>query len=424
MEARSSDARYTSMVLPPGVVPLELEDPSWIGEYRLLGRLGVGGMGTVYLGTDRRGALAAVKSAHTATTDAAEVRGRFRAEAAGLRRVPASCTARLLADGTDHVPPYIVTEYVEGRSLDDIVEREGPLPPEQLRALATGVARALAAIHWTRLIHRDLKPANVLLTATGPRVIDFGIAQDIPATGGITRTGVVVGSPGWIAPERLARCPATPAADVFGWGCLIAYAGTGRNPFGAGDADQVAQRVLYEPPDLAGLDGSLRGPVAAALAKEPADRPAAGELLPMLDAGPSSTRLMPVVERRWRPGGRTVAALAMVAALGGLGSLAGLIALDSESTSGGVPHGGAITSAPRGRTGRSSQIGSYDAPAPSERARPGAGHAPATASPRSKPPFVQPPEFPVSARGPGRPGMPGMPERFQQRGSDHRDRWP
>jgi serine/threonine protein kinase len=208
---------------------------------------------------------------------------RFRAEAACARRVPSAYTARLLVDGTDETPPYIITEYVEGRSLEDIVENDGPLPPEQLRALATGVARALAAVHHAGLIHRDLKPANVMLTPTGPRVIDFGIAQEIPASGGVTADRMVMGSPGWISPERLTRSPATPAADIFGWGCLVAYAGTGRNPFGQGDPDEVARRTIHEPPNLDGLDASFRRRVEATLAKGPTDRPSAHELLAWLN---------------------------------------------------------------------------------------------------------------------------------------------
>lgn len=265
------------VVLPPGVRPLEITDPAEIGGHQLVGRLGSGGMGVVYLGNDRHGGLAAIKAAHNETTDE-KLRRRLRAEAACVRRVPSAYTARLLADGTEQTPPFIVTEYVQGRSLEDIIENDGPLSPEQLHALAIGVARALAAIHHAGLIHRDLKPANVLLPSTGPRVIDFGIAQEIPAFGGATSEGMVMGSPGWISPERLTRSPATPAADIFGWGCLIAYAGTGRNPFGQDDPEAVAQRTIHEPPDLDGLESALRPQVEAALAKDPTVRPAAREL--------------------------------------------------------------------------------------------------------------------------------------------------
>jgi serine/threonine protein kinase len=278
----TSSAAGEGVVLPPGVSPLEIGDPAEIGDHRLVGRLGSGGMGVVYLAHDADGALAAVKAAHH---DDEEVRLRFQAEAACARRLPPGCTARLLVDGTAETPPYIISEYVEGRPLEDVIDTDGPLPPEQLRALAVGVARALAAVHAAELIHRDLKPGNVLLTPTGPRVIDFGIAQRVPASGGLTGTGIVMGSAGWIAPERLTRNPATPAADIFGWGCLIAYAGTGRNPFGPGDADEIARRTIKEPPDLDGLDPGLRLEVEAALAKNPLDRPHARELLTWLEHG-------------------------------------------------------------------------------------------------------------------------------------------
>jgi eukaryotic-like serine/threonine-protein kinase len=264
--------------LPAGVSRPAATDPAEIGGYALIGRLGAGGMGVVHLGRDENGGLVAVKVAHARLAGEDEVHARFRAEAACLRRVPADCTAELIADGTDHAPPYIVTEYLAGRSLKDVVERDGPLPPARLRSLAAGVARTLAAIHREGLVHRDLKPANVLLTPTGPRVIDFGIAQQVPASGGPTGAGMVVGTVGWIAPERLGHRPATAASDVFGWGCLVAYAGTGRNPFGVGEPHEVMRRVTSEPPDLGGLIPSLRPTVTAALAKVPADRPTANRL--------------------------------------------------------------------------------------------------------------------------------------------------
>ena len=281
-------------ILPSGVRSLRPDDPAEIGGHRLLGRLGSGGMGVVYLGQDPLVGFVAVKAAHEDATGDDEPRRRLAAEAACIRQVPETCTARLLADGTARTPPYIVTEYVEGRSLADVVRKDGPLPPEQLHALAIGVGRALAAIHAAGLVHRDLKPPNVLLTPTGPRVIDFGIAHEVTAVGGPTGPGMVVGSPGWIPPERLDRQPATPASDVFGWGCLVGYAGLGRNPFGEGDHDELTRRIMREPPDLDGLDDSLRSLVEEALAKDPSARPSAADLLALLGVagqqGRSGTR--------------------------------------------------------------------------------------------------------------------------------------
>lgn len=341
MDTSSGSAGGGAPVLPSGVVPLASGDLVEIGGYSLLGRLGAGGMGVVYLGRDQDDGVVAVKVAHARLVGDEEVRARFRAEVASLSRVPAHCTAHLLADGTDHVPPYIVTEYVAGRSLKDIIERDGPLTPEQLRALATGVGRTLAAIHQTGVVHRDLKPANVLVTPTGPRLIDFGIAQQVPASGGPTGAGMVVGTIGWIAPERLSHRPATPASDVFSWGCLVAYAGTGRNPFGAGEPHEMTRRAIAEPPDLGGLAPSLRPLVAAALAKAPADRPTAEHLLARL--GPAGARAEEPADRTGtdhssprpaRPRRRTLAASSVMIAVAA--TITTWIALDSEQTA--APH--------------------------------------------------------------------------------------
>jgi serine/threonine protein kinase len=268
-------------LLPSGVRPLRPGDPTELGGHTLVGRLGSGGMGVVYLGRDPLGGLVAVKSAHRETADE-ELTRRFAAEADCLRRVPEGCTARLIKDGTTRTPPYLITEYVEGRSLANVVDIGGPLPPEQVHALATGVLRALAAVHRAGLVHRDLKPPNIVLTVSGPRLIDFGIAQKIGASGGPTGPETVMGSPGWISPERLNRQPGTPASDVFGWGCVAAYAATGRNPFGQGDAEELARRILTEPPDLDGVEEPLRALVAEALSKDPEARPSAEELLERL----------------------------------------------------------------------------------------------------------------------------------------------
>jgi serine/threonine protein kinase len=312
METFSASGFGGPIVLASGVLPLEMDDPASIGGHRLVARLGSGGMGIVYLGRDRDGGLVAVKTARPEDADDATVRLRFQSEAECARRVPGGWTARVLVDGTAERPPYLITEYVDGPSLAHIVDTSGPLQPEQLRALATGVARALTAIHGAGMVHRDLKPANVLLTPTGPRIIDFGIAQRLPASGGLTKDGVVMGSPGWIPPERLTGGPATSGSDVFGWGCLVAYAATGRNPFGEGDGDELARRMIHGPPDLDGLDESLRPLVTAALAKDPAERPRSAELLARLGA---DVTMPNDVRRRRRPPLVPVLAAVAVAAV-------------------------------------------------------------------------------------------------------------
>lgn len=374
------------LALPAGVLPLERDDPLAIGGHRLIGRLGSGGMGVVYLGWARDGALAAVKTALPEDADDPDIRHRYQSEVACTRQAPPDRTARLLVDGTAETPPYIVTEYVQGPSLAQVVDAGGPLPAEPVRELAAGVARALAAIHEAGLVHRDLKPGNVLLAPGGPRVIDFGIAQQVAAAGGLTRAGMVMGSPGWIPPERLAGGPATAASDVFGWGCLVAYAATGRNPFGRGDADELARRVLQDPPDLRGLHDTVRPFVAAALAKEPADRPTAAVLAARLGGGrgwtalrldaPRIRVLRPVARRMASAGVAVAVAIAVILAAG---------VPDQNGTGGGTPPPGEATTDP-GRAGVARTRG------------PGLATPPRMAGPR--PPSRTPATVPVAAPAP------------------------
>lgn len=265
-------------ILPPGVQPLEPDDPAVIGGHRLAGRLASGGTRVVYLARDGRGALVTVKAARAQKAEQAQVRRRLRTEAGGARRLPSSCTARLLVDGTDQTRPYLISEYVEGPSLEQFVEDVGPLEPAQVRALAVAVARALAAVHQAGLVHCDLKPAHVLLAADGPRLIDFGIAQEISASGTSARIGAAADSPEWMAPELAAGVPAGPACDVFGWGCLIGYATTGRSPFAGAGADELERRSMPQPALFTAWDEPLRSLVQAALADDPADRPTADDL--------------------------------------------------------------------------------------------------------------------------------------------------
>ncbi|GAA4233195.1 hypothetical protein GCM10022254_35070 [Actinomadura meridiana] len=276
--------------------PLEPADPREVGGHTLLGRLGSGGMGTVYLGADPvSGGRVAVKTIHPHLAGDPSYRKRFKDEAYLAGRVASFCTARVLATGEEEGRPYLVTEYVGGVSLHDRLVDDGPLPAADLHGVAVGVASALAAIHAAGLVHRDLKPANVMLTLSGCRVIDFGIAsgQDSLGTGRAERqpSGQVLGTPGWIAPEVLTGGPATPAADVFAWGCLIAHAGSGRMPIGG---DPATLRTASDRPDLSGLPESLVPAVRSALATDPAHRPTASDLLlalveqPPADAWPAA----------------------------------------------------------------------------------------------------------------------------------------
>src|SRR5690606_24229048 len=200
-------------------------------------------------------------------------------EVTAARQVRRFCTAPVMDAELDNDPLYVVTEYIEGPSLERAVAERGPLRGSELEGLAVGVATALAAIHGAGIVHRDLKPANVLLSSTGPRVIDFGIARALDAPDGPTRTGQFVGTPNYLPPELLRGEQVTPASDVFSWGCVVAYAGTGRPPFRGETVAETFHLICSAEPDLAGLDPRLREIVAAALGKDPRTRPTARQLL-------------------------------------------------------------------------------------------------------------------------------------------------
>jgi hypothetical protein len=262
-----------------GTEPLRPGDPRELGSYRLVGRLGRGGMGTVFLGEGEAGRRVAIKMINPELAEEESFRERFRLEVTAARRVRRFCTAPVIDARLDAAPLFIVTEFIGGPSLAQVVAERGALPDFDLEGLAVGVATALAAIHGAGIVHRDLKPANVLLSATGPRVIDFGIARALDSTDGPTLTGNIVGTPAYLAPELLRGEPVTPASDVFSWGGVMAYAGTGRAPFAGRSVPEILHRVAYEPPALDGLDSDLRALVERALDKEPANRPTTQDLL-------------------------------------------------------------------------------------------------------------------------------------------------
>ncbi|MCZ7436914.1 protein kinase [Micromonospora sp. WMMC241] len=257
-------------------------DPARLGGYELLGRLGEGGMGSVFLARSPQGRRVAVKVVRAELSHHDEFRGRFRSEVNRARQVPPFCTAEVLDADPDHEPPYLVVEYVDGPSLVQVVRDQGPMTTTGVHGIAVGVATALTAIHGAGVIHRDLKPANVLVAPGGIKVIDFGIARAFEATSQHTRTNQMVGTVAYMAPERFETTtgnPVGPAADIFAWGAVVAFAATGRTPFEGESATATAMRILTQPPDLTGLDGPLRALVSRALEKDPADRPTARELL-------------------------------------------------------------------------------------------------------------------------------------------------
>ncbi|MGW0882393.1 bifunctional serine/threonine-protein kinase/ABC transporter substrate-binding protein [Streptomyces sp. NPDC002671] len=260
--------------------PLTPGDPEAVGGYRLLARVGSGGMGVVYLARSEGGALAAVKVIRAEHAADPGFRARFRREARAGARVDGRWTAPVLAADPEAVAPWLATAFVPGPSLAEVVSGHGPLPAPTVRALGARLAEALAAVHAAGLVHRDIKPGNVLLALDGPRLIDFGIARAGGATA-LTETDVVIGTPGYLSPEQAhARDgEAGPPSDVFSLGCLLAYAATGKPPFGRGVPAAVLFRTLHEEPDLADVpDESLREVLAHCLAKDPAGRPTLPEL--------------------------------------------------------------------------------------------------------------------------------------------------
>jgi eukaryotic-like serine/threonine-protein kinase len=263
--------------------PLLEGDPSRLGRYRLLGRLGRGGMGVVYLGRDQDGRLVAIKVMRPELAASPDYLGRFRHEVELGRKVRGAFVAEVLDAGVDSDQPYLVTAYIEGQTLQARVRERGPLPPPEVGRLAVGVAGALSAIHAAGLVHRDLKPGNVLLSAAGPRVIDFGVARLVGDRSGRIAGDARPGTPEFMAPEQFDGVQVGPAADVFAWGGLLIYGSTGRPPFGdkgaAGGVEALERRVRYQQPDLGPLDGPLLELVAAAMAKLPSGRPTAKALV-------------------------------------------------------------------------------------------------------------------------------------------------
>ncbi|MFJ6608671.1 serine/threonine-protein kinase [Streptomyces sp. NPDC091289] len=258
---------------------LSPEDPTHIGPYRLIARLGAGGMGRVYLARSEAGRTVAVKVVQPEYAGHPEFRKRFAREVVAARRVGGTWTAAVLGADTDARVPWVATQYVPGLDLHTLVTEDfGPLPEPSVRVLAHGLAQALGDIHAAGLIHRDLKPSNVLVTVDGPRVIDFGIAR---ALGGIagdslrTRTGMLIGSPGFMSPEQVRGLELGPASDVFCLGAVLAHAATGRLPFGSTDSGPHAQifRVVQEDPDLEGVPEGLLLLIRECLDKDPAKRP-------------------------------------------------------------------------------------------------------------------------------------------------------
>ena len=255
------------------VEPLLAGDPVRIGRFVVQGRLGEGGMGRVYLGVAPSGEQAAVKVIRDDLAHEPEFRHRFRREAAAAAAVSGMFTARVLDADPDADPPWLATQFVPGPSLRAAVLAGGPLSPTDQRRLALELAEALSAIHAAGLVHRDLKPANVLLSPAGAKVIDFGIAHAVDSTR-LTSTGLILGTPDYMAPEQVTDPAGSgPAADVFAMGATLAFAATGRSPFGTDRAASTLYRVVNLEPDLVGVPPDTATIVRGCLAKDPGQRP-------------------------------------------------------------------------------------------------------------------------------------------------------
>ncbi|WP_416970437.1 protein kinase domain-containing protein [Streptomyces sp. 4F14] len=271
------------------MTPLSTGDPEVIGGYTLLGRLGAGGMGVVYLGVSASGRQVAVKLVRGAYAQEEEFRTRFRQEVAAARRVSGAFTAPVVDADPDAERPWMATQYVPGRSLAEVVQGDGPLGLREVRALGLGLAEALRDIHRVGLVHRDLKPGNVLMTDDGPRVIDFGISRAADHQS-LTTTGRMIGTPPFMSPEQMASPrEVTPASDVFSLGSLLVFAAVGAGPFDSDSPYITGYQVAFGAPDLTGVPGELLRTIERCLDKDPAERPELADVQRMLEALPEST---------------------------------------------------------------------------------------------------------------------------------------
>ena len=251
--------------------------PDRLGPYHLLERLGEGGMGVVYLAADPQQRRVAVKALRPAIAADPNARRRLAREVETMQRVRSPFVAEVLDADVTSDPPYIVTRYVSGRTLEDVVSQDGPLTGPQLARAASGLALALSAVHAAGVVHRDLKPGNVMIANGEPVVIDFGIAQ-VPDSTRLTQTGMFMGTPGYLAPEVIEGKPSGPASDVHSWGATVAFAATGRPPFGTGAFETIFYRIINGQPDLNGFPAPLLALVGQALSRDPAHRPDTAEL--------------------------------------------------------------------------------------------------------------------------------------------------
>ncbi|GGO57440.1 serine/threonine protein kinase [Streptomyces daqingensis] len=362
--------------------PLEPDDPRTVGPYRLLRRLGAGGMGRVYLGRSPSGRTVAVKVVHPHYAADEQFRRRFRREVASARRVgtapPASggadspaaqWTAPVLDADPGASAPWVATGYVAGPSVQQAVGEHGPLPERSVRILGGGLAEALRHVHGLGLVHRDVKPSNVMLTPGGPRLIDFGIARATAGTASLTSTGASIGSPGYMSPEQVLGEETGPASDVFSLGAVLVYAATGEAPFRGDSSAVLLYKVVHEDPELGSLSGELREIAASCLDKDPGRRPSPARLAELPGGEGTAGTAAATMRDGWLPAPIVEQISRRVIEL-----------LDLEPSE----QGGGFTAGPGGSDG--------------------SGGGPADAGPESGPvPFTTPSETPLPARQPQQP---------------------
>ena len=383
---------------------LQPDDPQSIGPYRLVGQLGQGGMGRVFLGVSPGGRPVAVKAIRAELAANPEFRARFGREVSAARRVSGVFTAQVVDADVDGPVAWMATAYVPGPSLAEAVDTHGPLPEPSLLALAAGLAESLNAIHAVGVVHRDLKPSNVLLAEDGPRVIDFGISRAAESTM-LTQAGLVVGSPGFMSPEQAMGSDVGPPSDIFNLGAVLAFAATGEGPFGTGTTAALLYRVVHGAPSLDLVPPTVRPLIEHCLAKDPRQRPTANGLLAEVGAlQPDGTWLPESLTRTFaqgtpsRPGFAWSGPVAAAAA----GAGAGAVVAGSNPALAGMASGYAPPAAPPPAGPRTPAPGSWPYTGAGALTAT-AGSAPPTPPMGAYPPATPPPMPPPMLSGTGQP---------------------
>lgn len=393
----------------PDIAPLEAGEPRQVGPFRVVGRIGEGGQGVVYLGMNASGERAAIKLLHVKFSGDAIARSRFAREARAAQRVASFCTASVMDVDLEGDTPYIASEYIDGRSLRQVVEDDGPIKGNALQRLAIGTATALTAIHHASIVHRDFKPDNVLIAADGPRVVDFGIARIIDSTGTITSRAI--GTPAYMAPEQISGSDVGPYTDVFAWGATIVFAATGETAFAGASIAVVLNRILNHEVDLSVMPEPLRGVVRSALSKSPAVRPSADQILLRMLGHPETVNASPMILNQ----GAQVAGPDQDDATSPMRipSIRSGIPIPGTRPGGSVPGDSALPA-----TGFQARHPGYEAPVQDDRREPPHGERPSSpgyGERPSSPGHPSPPEYGERPSSPGhgerRPPSPGYDER-------------